>query len=106
MGMGSSLGVGEQQQHNKMNTKTTKSTYICSGLRPVKAESNREAASIFANREARNRFGRNWYARTVNASSWSQDGSCVEYEAFIGYTPRGERNTTVGTSYRFTVHRI
>jgi len=85
---------------------TEKSTYICSGFRPVKAESNKEAASIFANREARKRFGRNWYARTVNASSWSQDGSFVEYDAFIGYTPLGQPNCTAGTSYRFTVHRI
>jgi len=86
-----------------MNTETTKSTYICSGFRPVKAESNKEAANIFANREARNRYGRGGYCLGATASSWSQDGSLVEYEAFIGYTPRGQHNTTVGNDYRFSV---
>ena len=86
-----------------MNTETTKSTYICSGFRPVKADSNKEAANIFANREARNRYGRGGYAIDVKENSWSQDGSFVAYESFIGYAPRGQHNTTVGNDYRFSV---
>jgi len=87
---------------NETNTETT-STYICSGFRPIKAESNKEAAEVFANREAHNRYGRKGYSLGATASSWSQDGSLVEYEAFIGYTPSGEHNVTVGNNYRFTV---
>ena len=88
------------EETNEMNTETT---YICSGFRSVKAESNQEAALIFANREAHKRYGRTAYCLGVNASSWSQDGSLVEYGCFIGYTPRGQRNTTVGNDYRFVV---
>ena len=55
------------------------SKYITNGRRSVVAESMTEAASIFANRAARDKFGRSGYSRTCHISSWSQDYTLGEF---------------------------
>ena len=72
--------------------------YLCSGYRPVMAESMNEAAEIFAGRMARALYGRKGYARTCTKNSWSQDGTLGEYNAFIGYST-GQNETTGSNTY-------
>jgi hypothetical protein len=87
-----------------MNDTQTTTKYTCRGFRPVSAESLREAAEIFAAREARRQFGRSGYARTCTMGSYTQDGATAEFTAFIGV--RTGRHETTGHNYSFTVHRI
>ena len=75
--------------------------YTTSGFRPVRAETMKEAAEIFAGRAARKAFGKKGYVRICNLESYSQDNTLGEYNAFIGYrTGQGE---TTGVNERFTV---
>lgn len=78
--------------------------YRCNGYRAVRAEDSSEAAVVFANRMAREQFGRGGYARSVRCDSWAADGSGASYQAFIGYTPRGQ-NCTSGQNVSFYVSR-
>lgn len=75
--------------------------HTSSGFRPVTSLTVREAAEIFAARAARKAYGRRGYARTLNCSAWSQDGTVHEYEAFVGY--RSGPNEATGHGIRFTV---
>ena len=75
--------------------------YITNGRRPVVAETMSDAAQIFANRAARDKFGRSGYCRTCVCTSWSQDNTLGEFSAFIGY--RTGRNETTGHNVNFTV---
>lgn len=78
--------------------------YITNGRRSVVAESMSDAAAIFANRAARDKFGRSGYSRTCAIQSWSQDNTMGEFSAFVGYKS-GPQETT-GRDINFTVWRI
>jgi len=77
-------------------------TYRTGRCRPIIADSAREAAEIFAARLARRAYGRRGYARTLNCTGWSQDGSFREFEAFLGY--RTGPHETTGHNEYFTIH--
>ena len=76
--------------------------YTCSGFRAVKAESMRDAAEIFATRQARRDYAKKGYTRTLNLEAHSQDNTLAEWSAFIGYSTG--RNETTGHNFRFTVY--
>lgn len=63
----------------------TTHTYSAEGFRPVRADNVAAAASIFADRLARRRFGRQ---ATVpvdpRQDSWSRDGSSALYVLTVG----------------------
>jgi hypothetical protein len=75
--------------------------YITPDCKPVKADSIKEAAHIFARRMARREFGSRGDARTCTMGSYAEDGSLAEFSAFIGVT-RGHETT--GRNVNFTVH--
>jgi hypothetical protein len=75
--------------------------YRCSGHRSVRALGIRDAAKVFAAREARRAFGRRGLVRILYVDCCVEGGSLAEFEAFIGY-PSG-RNETTGRNIRFTV---
>lgn len=75
--------------------------YTCAGYRPVRAESNREAAEIFATREAVKRYGKKGLVRVLNENCRSVDGRLVEWQAFIGKV--SGHNETTGHNIHLTV---
>jgi hypothetical protein len=77
--------------------------YTCNGFKSVTTETMSEAANIFANRAARQKYGKSGYARTCTQGAYAQDGRLAEYSAFIGYGTG--RNETAGHNINFTVHR-
>jgi len=77
--------------------------YTTNGRRPVVAESISDAAEVFANRAARDKFGRSGYCRTCTLQSWSRDNTMGELCGFIGYSTG--RNETTGHNVNFTVYR-
>jgi len=76
--------------------------YHADDHRPVTAESYHDAAEIFAQRKARRLFGRRGQVAALQAGAYAQDGSCAEYQAFVGY-PSGLRETT-GRNVHFTIY--
>lgn len=58
--------------------------YVCPGFRAVRADDISDAARTFANRAARQEFGRAGYARTLRLDTWTRDESSFAYQAFIG----------------------
>jgi hypothetical protein len=77
--------------------------YTTNGRRSVVAETMSDAAQIFADRAARDKFGRSGYCRTCVCTSWNQGNTLGEFSAFIGY--RTGRNETTGNTINFTVYR-
>lgn len=75
--------------------------YTCAGFRPVRAEGNRDAAMVFATREAVKRYGKKGLVRVLNENARSQDGRVVEWDAFIGKV--SGRNETTGHNFHLTV---
>lgn len=75
--------------------------YTCAGYRPVRAESNREAAEIFATREAVKQYGKKGLVRVLNENAWNHDLRLVEWQAFIG--KMSGHNETTGHTIHFTV---
>lgn len=75
--------------------------YTCAGYRPVRAENNREAAEIFATREAVKQYGKKGLFRVLNENGRSVDGRLVEWQAFIG--KETGRNETTGHNIDLTV---
>ena len=75
--------------------------YTCAGFRPVRAEGNRDAAMIFATREAVKRYGKEGLVRVLNENARSQDGRIIEWNAFIGKATG--RNETTGHNFHLTV---
>lgn len=69
--------------------------YRSIGFRAVKAQSMGEAAHVFAQRLARREYGRRGVVRTLNLNSWARDGSCGDYQAFLGL-PGPEPGQTTG----------
>ena len=80
-------------------------TYKTEGMRPIRAESAADAAKLFADRLARREYGKKGYGRPIRLDGHAADGSWSAYEAFIGYTPAGEHNSsaTVGRNVWFSV---
>jgi hypothetical protein len=76
--------------------------YTSKNRRPVIAESMSDAAEIFANRAARDKFGRSGYCRTCVCTSWNRENTLGEFSAFIGYKS-GYQETT-GRNVNFTVY--
>lgn len=76
-------------------------TYHADTFRPVKSSSMRDAAAVFAARAARREYGRHATVRTLTLESWSNDGSCGEYSAFVGL--RTGLHETSGHNVRFVV---
>ena len=74
-------------------------------MRPIRAESAADAAKLFADRLARREYGKTGYCRLIRLNGHAADGSWSAYEAFIGYTPAGEHNSTatVGRNVWLTV---
>lgn len=77
--------------------------YFCDGFRAVDAESNADAAGIFADRLARKHYGRRGDVRTLRKDSWTQDSSRITYQAFVGRTNR--QGVTAGHNVFLTVVR-
>jgi len=75
--------------------------FHCSGHRSVRAPGIREAAKVFAAREARRAFGKRGLVRILYVDCCVEGGSLAEFEAFIGYA--SGPNETTGRSVRFTV---
>jgi hypothetical protein len=59
---------------------------------------------IFAERAARRQYGKSGYCRTCTQVAYSPDGTFAEFSAFIGHTPRGQRNETAGHNQSFVVY--
>jgi hypothetical protein len=78
--------------------------WTCNSFRPVNANSAQEAATIFANRRARDEYGRKGYARTVRLDCWTEDRRDYTFEAFIGYSVG--QGTTSGHNVWLHVHRV
>lgn len=75
--------------------------YTCAGFRPVRAEGNRDAAMVFATREAVKRYGKKGLVRILDENARSQDGRVVEWQAFIGKVLG--RNEAAGHNFHLTV---
>lgn len=75
--------------------------YTCAGFRSVRAESNREAAEIFAKREAVKQYGKKGLVRVLNEDGWCFDGRVIRWQAFIGKA--SGRNETTGHNIHLTV---
>ena len=84
---------------------TPRTDFFCSsGFRPVTADDERAAAETFASRQARREYGKSGYVYLLRLDSWSENGSCTTYDAFIGHKAQGE-NATVGHNISITVIR-
>lgn len=53
--------------------------------RAVMAGSAREAAQIFAGRQARRDYGKRGYCRNLRLDCWTENGRSHTFEAFVGY---------------------
>lgn len=80
-------------------------TFRADGFRNVQAESARDAAEIFATRQARRDYGRKGHCRTMRLNSWSESGKSYTFEAFIGRPVSGE-NSTSGRNVWVYVYRV
>lgn len=78
-------------------------TYTADSFRNVEAENAREAALIFANRQARREFGKRGYCRSMRLDCWTEDGKSHTFEAFIGRDV--ERGTCAGRNEWIYVRR-
>jgi hypothetical protein len=68
--------------------------YYCEGFRPVEADSQKEAAEIFADRLARRKHPSNPYS-LVTLDSWSRDHTQSYYQASVGYYDRKTKTAVV-----------
>jgi hypothetical protein len=88
---------------NRISQTGAPNLYQCDNFRPVRAQSFKEAAQVFASREARRLFGKNAYCRTLRRDCWDTDGRNEEYEAFVGIEV--EPNTTEGRNIRLVISK-
>lgn len=90
-------------------------TYTCDNFRPVKlgqtsrdgwdvVEGPKDAAKIFANRIAKQEFGKRGYCHHVRQDCWREDGAYVVYEAFVGVSVKGDQYACSGRNVWLTVH--
>lgn len=75
--------------------------YTCAGFRPVRADGNRDAAMVFAGREAVKCYGKKGLVRVLDENARSRDGWIVEWNAFIGKATG--HNETTGHNVHLTV---
>jgi hypothetical protein len=84
-------------------------TYHCPGFKPLKDDgyeisSPREAAARFAERLARKIYGKAGYCHHTRLDTYTEDGRCHNYEAFIGKDlPRRYGGGCQGHNVWFTV---
>lgn len=72
--------------------------YTCKGYRPIVMDTECEdinPARVFAERMARREYGRRGQVGALRLDSYTQDGTCSAYEAFIG-APASDGNGIVG----------
>lgn len=75
--------------------------FKCDGCRSVIRDSEDfDEGLYFAGVIARRLYGRRGHVGPCRLSSWTQDGMCGEYDAFIGFSAVGGM---VGKNIRFTV---
>lgn len=75
----------------------------CDGFRTViNPEEPFDAGEHFASVAARREFGRNGTVGALRLDSWTTDGSCTTYTAFIGRYDKRDRCLT-GRNITFTV---
>lgn len=58
--------------------------FTCQGFQPVTTRCARQAAHVFAARQARKDYGAKGYCRTLRLDCWTEDGRCHTFQAFIG----------------------
>lgn len=78
--------------------------YTSPGHKPTDAAgagNQREVGEIFAQRKARRLYGRRGQVGAIRVDSYSQDGSVMEFDAFIGRPAPG--GGLAGHNVRFTV---
>lgn len=80
-------------------------TFRADGFRDVQAQSARDAAEIFATRQARRDYGRNGHCRLIRLDNWTTNGQSWTFNAFIGRPVRGE-NATSGRIVWVYVRRV
>jgi len=80
--------------------------FASDGFRPVRADSAREAAEIFANRQAAREYGRTGFCRTMRLDCWTPNGRSHTFEAFIGRPVPGDRGTTAGRNVWIYVRQV
>lgn len=91
----------------KTTRETTIRTYTVAGLRPIKRTLPLDDElptpwETFAKRLALQAYGSRGTVRSLREDCRSQDGSVIEFEAFIGVPGPGRQETT-GHNVRFTV---
>lgn len=74
--------------------------FICEGCRSVIRNDGFDAGYYFAGVMARREYGRRGHVGPCRLQSWTEDGSCGEYEAFIGVS---NGNGMSGHNIRFSV---
>lgn len=86
---------------------TMRYIYTSPGHRPTDAAdagSQREVGEIFARRKARRLYGRRGTVGALRLDSWSQDGTVMEFDAYIGRPVRD--GGVAGRNVRFTVFAV
>ena len=77
--------------------------YRCDGCKPVIRDTETEdfnAGEYFAGVMARREYGRRGHVGPCRFNSWTEDGMCEEYDAFIGIS---NRDGMSGHNIRFVV---
>lgn len=76
--------------------------FMCDGCRSVirDGEDDFDAGEYFAGIMARREYGRRGHVGPCRLDSWTEDGLCCEYDAFIGVY---DGNCMVGRNVRFSV---
>lgn len=81
--------------------------YRCNGFKPIRLSAEirtaSEAAHVFAARLAQRRYGKRGEARAIRLNSWNQDGTWASFEAFVGYSVKGNPGCTSGRNEWFYV---
>ena len=81
--------------------------YTCDDHRPLytqrdDVETADDAARIFANRKAQKIYDKRGFCHHVRKDCWREDGSSINYQAFIGVP--WERSGCSGKNIYFTVY--
>lgn len=78
--------------------------YKCDGFRAIRAKEDEgiDPARILAERAARREYGRRGCVAALRLDSWTQDGRCSTYEAFIG-RPATDGNGIAGHNIWLTI---
>lgn len=78
--------------------------YKCDGCRAVVRDTDEDqdfdAGEYFAGVMARREYGRRGHVGPCRLDSWTEDGMCEEYDAFVGVS---DGNGMTGRNIRFVV---